>query len=152
MIILLHINEMKELKQHILEKLRVSAKAPFDGITLESLIDALNDYIKRKNFKYAVYIDLEAIFGEYPVVLQYHGTYTNKNIIGNKILAIQFVASNTPGYKKVIADGIKDGNGAILIYFYQSKGESIRIENTEELNDIFGEEAVDKIYNYIITL
>ena len=139
---------MKELKQHILEKLRVSAKAPFDGITLESLIDALNDYIKRKNFKYAVYIDLEAIFGEYPVVLQYHGTYTNKNIIGNKILAIQFVASNTPGYRKVIADG----NGAILIYFYQSKGESIRIENTEELNDIFGEEAVDKIYNYIITL
>ena len=139
---------MKELKQHILEKLRVSAKAPFDGITLESLIDALNDYIKRKNFKYAVYIDLEAIFGEYPVVLQYHGTYTNKNIIGNKILAIQFVASNTPGYRKVTADG----NGAILIYFYQSKGESIRIENTEELNDIFGEEAVDKIYNYIITL
>ena len=139
---------MKELKQHILEKLRVSAKAPFDGITLESLIDALNDYIKRKNFKYAVYIDLEAIFGEYPVVLQYHGTYTNKNIIGNKILAIQFVASNTPGYRKVIADG----NGAILIYFDQTKGDSIRIENTEELNDIFGEEAVDKIYNYIITL
>ena len=142
---------MKDLKQHILEKLKVS-KTPISDITLESLIKALNDYIKRKNFKYAVYIDLEAIFGEYPVVLQYHGTYTNKNIIGNKILAIQFVAPNTPGYRKVMADGIKDGNGAILIYFYQSKGESIRIENTEELNDIFGEEALDKIYNYIITL
>ena len=34
----------------------------------------------------------------------------------------------------------------------KGKGDSIRIENTEELNDIFGEEAVDKIYNYIITL
>lgn len=143
---------MKELKQHILEKLRVSAKALFDGITLEELIKALNDYRKRKNFKYAVYIDLEAIFGEYPAVLQYRGTYTNKNIIGNKILAIQFVAPNTPGYRKVMTDGIKDGNGAILIYFHQSKGESILIENTEELHDIFGEEAVDKIYNYIITL
>ena len=92
-----------------------------------------------------MYIDLEAIFGEYPVVLQYHGTYTNKNIIGNKILAILFVASNTPGYRKVIADR----NGAILIYFYQSKGESIRIENTEELNDIFGEEVLNKIYNHL---
>ena len=143
---------MKELKQHILEKLRVSAKAPFDGITLESLIDALNDYKKRKNFKYTVYIDLEAILGEYPVVLQYHGTYTNKNIIGNRMLAILFVAPDTPGYRKVMTDGIKDGNGVILIHFYDSKGDSIRIENTEELNDIFGEEAVDKIYNYIITL
>ena len=143
---------MKGFKQHILEKLRVPAKAPFDGITLESLIDALNDYVKRKNFKYAVYIDLESIFGEYPVVLEYHGTYTDKNIIGNKILAIQFIASNTPGYKKVMTNRITDGNGAILIYFYESKGDSIRIENTEELNDIFGEEAVDKIYNYIITL
>ena len=140
---------MKRFTEFINEKLKVS-KNYFSDITLESLIDALQDYKKRKNFEYAVYIDLEAIFGEYPVVLQYHGTYTNKNIIGNKILAIQFVASNTPGYKKVIADGIKDGNGAILIYFYQSKGESIRIENTEELNDIFGEEALDKIYEYIV--
>ena len=140
---------MRRITEFINEKLKVSKNSIYD-ITLESLIDALQDYKKRKNFEYAVYIDLEAIFGEYPVVLQYHGTYTNKNIIGNKILAIQFVASNTPGYKKVIADGIKDGNGAILIYFYQSKGESIRIENTEELNDIFGEEVLDKIYEYIV--
>ena len=137
---------MKELKQHILEKLKVS-KTPISDITLEALTDALKDYKERKHMN-TVYLDLKEILEEYPVVLQYHGTYTNKNIIGNKILAIQFVASNTPGYRKVIADG----NGAILIYFYQSKGESIRIENTEELNDIFGEEVLTKIYDYIITL
>ena len=141
---------MKRFSDFIIEKLKVTAKS--SDITLEELIKALKDYKDRKHYEYSVYIDLKEIFGEYPVVLQYHGTYTNKNIIGNKILAIQFVASNTPGYRKVMTDGIKDRNGAILIYFYQSKGESIRIENTEELNDIFGEEAVDKIYNYIITL
>ena len=137
---------MKRFSDFIIEKLKVTAKS--SDITLEELIKALKDYKDRKHYEYSVYIDLNEIFDDYPVVLQYHGTNANKNIIGNKILAIQFVASNTPGYRKVIADG----NGAILIYFYQSKGESIRIENTEELNDIFGEEAVDKIYNYIITL
>ena len=137
---------MKRFSDFIIEKLKVTTKSP--DITLEELIKALKDYKDSKNYEYSVYIDLKEIFEEYPVVLEYHGTNANKNIIGNKILAIQFVASNTPGYRKVIADG----NGVILIYFYQSKGESIRIENTEELNDIFGEEAVDKIYNYIITL
>ena len=137
---------MKRFSDFIIEKLKITTKSP--DITLEELIKALKDYKDSKNYEYSVYIDLKEIFEEYPVVLRYHGTNANKNIIGNEIQAIQFVASNTPGYRKVMADE----NGAIFIYFDQTKGESMRIENTEELNDIFGEEAVDKIYNYIITL
>ena len=135
---------MKRFSDFIIEKLKVTAKS-FD-ITLEELLKALKDYKDSKHYEYAVYIDLKEIFEEYHVVLQYHGTAVNKNIVGNEIQAMQFIASNTPGYRKVMADR----NGAIFIYFDQTKGESIRIENTEELNDIFGEEALDKIYDYIV--
>ena len=46
---------MKELKQHILEKLKVYKNRTSD-ITIESLIAALKDYKERNNI-YAVYID-----------------------------------------------------------------------------------------------
>ena len=137
---------MKSFKQHILEKLKVS-KNNSATVTLEELIKALKDYKNSKHYEYAVYIDLKEIFEEYPVVLEYHGTNANKNIVGNEIQAIQFIQYNTV-FRKVL----EPGKDAVFIYFDQTKGESIRIENTEELNDIFGEEAVDKIYNYIITL
>ena len=127
---------MKELKQHILEKLRVSAKAPFDGITLESLIDALNDYNNRNNSRNN-YISLWGILKEYPHVLHYDGTYTDKNIIGNEILGLR--------YNKVQSSGEDE----VFIYFNPFVGDSIQIENTEELNDIFGEDVLNKIYNYL---
>ena len=130
---------MKELKQHILEKLKVS-KRVFTDITIESLITALNDY-KERNRVYAVYIDLKDIFEKYPAVLQYHGTYTNKYIIGKTIAAI--------GYAPVTRAAEK----LVFVYFDRHIGDSIgsiRIGNTEELNDIFGEEALDKIYDYIV--
>ena len=136
---------MKRFSDFIIEKLKVTTKSP--DITLEELIKALKDYKDSKNYEYSVYIDLKEIFEEYPVVLQYHGTAANKNIVGNEIQAIQFIQYNT-----VFKDFLEPGKDAVFIYFDQTKGESIRIENTEELNDIFGEEAVDKIYNYIITL
>ena len=136
---------MKRFSDFIIEKLKVTTKSP--DITLEELIKALKDYKDSKNYEYSVYIDLKEIFEEYPVVLQYHGTIANKNIVGNEIQAIQFIQYNT-----IFKDFLEPGKDAVFIYFDQTKGESIRIENTEELNDIFGEEAVDKIYNYIITL
>ena len=134
---------MKRFSDFIIEKLKVTAKS-FD-ITLEELTKALKDYKDRKHYEYSVYIDLKEILEDYPVVLQYHGTNTNKNIIGNEIQAIQFI-QYTPVFRKVL----EPGKDAVFIYFDQTKGESMRIENTVELNDIFGEEALDKIYNYII--
>lgn len=129
---------MKELKQHILEKLKVS-KNNIYAITLESLIDALQDYKKRNRLFYAVSIDLSEVFKQYPTVLEYHGTYTDKNIIGNEIKAIRYIHESVPK---------KD---TVFIYFDHSLlTNSIQIENTKELNDIFGEEALDKIYDYIV--
>ena len=131
---------MKDLKQHILEKLKVS-KTPISDITLESLINALKDYKERKHIV-TVYLDLREILEEYPEVLQYNGTYINKNIVGEKIRAI--------GYSNII----KDTGHLVFLYFVRHSGDSIssiRILNTDDLYDIFGEEAINKIYDYIIS-
>ena len=132
---------MKELKQHILEKLKVSNNNRSYDVTLESLTKALKDY-KERNHIYAVYIDLKNIFEKYPEVLQYYGTYTDKNIIGEKIGALGYSPVNHTVEKLV------------FVYFERHIGDSkgsVRIENTEDLYDIFGEEALDKIYDYIVT-
>ena len=136
---------MKRFTEFINEKLKVS-KNYFSDITLESLIKALNDYKDRKQYEYALYIDLSAIFKEYPVVLQYHGTYKDQNIVGEKMKGIQLITYNNPSFRGIMKDG-KDG---IFIHFVSIKGVSLKIENTKELYDIFGEEAVNKIYDYII--
>ena len=136
---------MKDLKQHILEKLKIS-KNPSPDITLESLIDALKEYKDRKNYEFSVYIDLKEIFEEYPVVLQYHGAYKDQNIVGEKIKGIQLITYDNPVFRNLM----KDGKYAIFMYFDRIKGVSLKIENTEELHDIFGEEALNKIYDYIV--
>ena len=120
---------MKRFSDFIIEKLKVTAKS-FD-ITLEELTKALKDYKDRKHYEYSVYIDLKEILEDYPVVLQYHGTNANKNIIGNEIL------------------GLRCYKDEVFIYFNQFVGDSIQIENTEELNDIFGEDVLNKIYNHL---
>ena len=135
---------MKSFKQHILEKLKVS-KNNSTNVTLEELIKALKDYKNSKHYEYAVYIDLKEIFEEYPVVLEYHGTNMNKNIAGNEIIAIQFVQYIT-AYSKYM----KDGKDAVFIYFYENAYEPLKLETTEELYDIFGEEVLTKIYDYIV--
>ena len=129
---------MKDLKQHILEKLKVSKNSIYD-ITLEALIDALKDYKERKGLLYASYINFSKIFKQNPVVLQYNGTYTNRNIVGNEIHAIRYI------YDQVSKTDV------VYIYFDTSMlTDSIQIENTKELYDIFGEEALHKIYDYIV--
>ena len=110
---------MKELKQHILEKLKVYKNRTSD-ITLEELLKALKDYTNRNNSRNN-YVSLWGIFTEYPHVLQYHGTNANKNIIGNEILGLRY-----------------NNKDEVFIYFNQFVGDLIQIENTEELNDIFG--------------
>ena len=131
---------MKELKQHILEKLKVP-KTSIPDITLESLINALKDYKERKHIV-TVYLDLKEILEEYPEVLQYNGTYINTNIVGEKIRAI--------GYSSIT----KDTGHLVFLYFVRHLGDSIgsiRILNTDDLYDIFGEETLYKIYDYIIS-
>ena len=129
---------MKDLKQHILEKLKVSKNSIYD-ITLEALIDALKEYKERKGLFYATYIDFRKIFKKNPTVLQYNGTYTNRNIIGNEIHAIRYIYDHV------------SKTDAVYIYFDTSMlTDSIQIENTKELYDIFGEEALHKIYDYIV--
>ena len=134
---------MKRFSDFIIEKLKVTAKS--SDITLEELIKALKDYKDRKHYEYSVYIDLNEIFEDYPVVLEYHGTNTNKNIIGNEIQAIQFIQYNTV-FRKVM----EAGKDVVFIYFDKTRGDSIQIENTEELNDIFGEDVLNEIYDYIV--
>ena len=134
---------MKDLKQHILEKLKVS-KTPVFDITLESLIKALKNYKDRKHYEYAVYIDLKEIFEEYPIVLQYHEHYTD--IKGKEIIAMQFIQ-----YIRAYRNYMKDGKDGVFIYFNDGTDDSVKIENTKELYDIFGEEAINKIYDYIIS-
>ena len=121
---------MKRFTEFINEKLKVSKNSV---ITLESLLKVLKDYNtrnNRNNFKNN-YISLWGIFKEYPTVLQYNGTYTDRNIIGNEIL------------------GLRYNKDEVFIHFNQFVGDSVEIENTKDLYDIFGEEVLNEIYNYL---
>ena len=130
---------MKDLKQHILEKLKVSKNSIYD-ITLESLIDALKEYKERKHYEFSAYINFSKIFKRNPTVLHYNGPYTDKNIIGNEIHAMRYI------YNQASKTDI------VYIYFdTNTLTDSIQIENTKDLYDIFGEEALHKIYDYLIT-
>ena len=122
---------MRRITEFINEKLKVSKNSV---ITLESLLKVLKDYNNRNNhnnFKNN-YITLWGIFKEYPTVLQYHGTYTDRNIIGNEILGLRY-----------------NNKDEVFIYFNQFEGDSVEIENTKDLYDIFGEEVLNEIYNYL---
>ena len=121
---------MKKITEFIIEKLKVSKNSV---ITLESLLKVLKDYNNRNNrnkFK-DNYISLWGIFKEYPTVLQYHGTNADRNIIGNEIL------------------GLRYNKDEVFIQFNQFVGDSVKIENTKDLYDIFGEEVLNEIYNYL---
>ena len=122
---------MKRFTEFINEKLKVSKNSV---ITLEALLKALKDYNNRNNrnnFKNN-YITLWGIFKEYPTVLQYNGTYTDRNIIRNEILGLRY-----------------NDKDEVFIYFNQFVGDSVEIENTKDLYDIFGEEVLNKIYDYL---
>ena len=119
---------MKRISDFINEKLKVSKNS---DITLESLIKVLKDYTNRNNSR-ANYVSLWGIFKEYPTVLQYHGTNADKNIIGNEIMGLRY-----------------NNKDEVFIYFNQFVGDSVKIENTKDLYDIFGEEVLNKIYDYL---
>ena len=128
---------MRRITEFILEKLKVS-KHNSATVTLESLVDAVKDF-KDRNHIIFVDFNLREILGEYPVVLDYYGSYTDKNIIGKEIQVLGYTAVKSTG------------EDIAYIYFDTRIGDAIEIENTEELHDIFGEEVLTKIYDYIIT-
>ena len=131
---------MKDLKQHILEKLKVS-KNSISEITIKALVEALHGF-KDRNRLLSVLLDLKEIFKEYPKVLHYNGTYTDKNIKGVKIQAL--------GYTPMTVDVENE----VFIYFDRRIDNSIsaiRIDNTDDLYDIFGDDVLNKIYDYVIT-
>ena len=119
---------MKRFTEFINEKLKVSKNS---DITLESLLNALKAYNNRNNSRNN-YVSLWGIFTEYPTVLQYNGAYTDRNIIGNEILGLRY-----------------NNKDEVFIYFNQFEGDSVKIENTKDLYDIFGEEVLNEIYNYL---
>ena len=122
---------MKRFTEFINEKLKVSKNGV---ITLEALLKVLKDYNNRnnRNNSRANYVSLWGIFKEYPTVLQYHGTNADKNIIGIEIMGFRY-----------------NNKDEVFIHFNQFVGDSIEIENTEDLYDIFGEEVLNEIYNYL---
>ena len=131
---------MKDLKQHILEKLKVS-KNSISEITIEALVEALQGF-KDRNRLADVLLDLKEIFEEYPRVLHYNGPYTNTNIKGVKIEKL--------GYMHIFIDEEDE----VFIYFDRRIDNSIsaiRIDNTDDLYDIFGDDTLTKIYDYLIT-
>ena len=131
---------MKDLKQHILEKLKVS-KNSISEITIEALVEALQGF-KDRNRLADVLLDLKEIFEEYPRVLHYNGPYTNTNIKGVKIEKL--------GYTHTFIDEEDE----VFIYFdrrIDNSKSAIRIDNTDDLYDIFGDDALNKIYDYLIT-
>ena len=71
-----------------------------------------------------------------------------KRFLDDKILSTfdEKTIEHIEAYRKYMKDG-KDG---IFIYFNDGTGDQLKIENTKELYDIFGEEALHKIYDYIV--
>ena len=130
---------MKRFSDFITEKLRVMSKSY--NITLEEFINAFKDYTVKRQLRYTV-IDLDDIFNvlndfrKYPKILDYNGDYTNADVIGEPIVQL--------GY---FFDERLDKD--TLYIYYGRYGGTIDLETTEELYDIFGEEVLNKIYNYL---
>ena len=130
---------MKRFSDFITEKLRVMSKSY--NITLEEFINAFKDYTVKMQLRHTV-IDLDDIFNvlndfrKYPKILDYNGDYTNADVIGEPIVQL--------GY---FFDERLDKD--TLYIYYGRYGGTIDLETTEELYDIFGEEVLNKIYNYL---
>ena len=130
---------MKRFSDFITEKLRVMSKSY--NITLEEFINAFKDYTVKRQLRHTV-IDLDDIFNvlndfrKYPKILDYNGDYTNVDVIGEPIVQL--------GY---FFDERLDKD--TLYIYYGRYGGSIDLETTEELYDIFGEDVLNKIYNYL---
>lgn len=124
---------MKGLTQHILEKLKVS-KNNFK-ITLESLINVFKDFKTRHRLK-PHEINLEDVLNKYPTILDYSGDFTSEHVVGNNIYVLG-----------CIFDERLDKD--ILYIYYNFYNGSIVIENTKELYEIFGEDVLNEIYDYL---
>lgn len=126
---------MKRISEFIIEKLKVSTDVPEYIISIEEIASMLKDYCKRHGYdEYELRTD--DILGEIPTVLEYTGDFTPENIVGKDIKVIGYYKS--PISKKEFL--------YIDFDYYQN---GIEVQTTKDLYEIFGEDNVDKLYNYL---
>lgn len=126
---------MKRINEFIIEKLKVSTDAPEYLISIEEITQMLKDYCQRHGYgEYELRTD--DILGEIPKVLEYTGDFTTENIVGKDIKVIGYYKS--PISKKEFL--------YIDFDYYQN---GIEVQTTKDLYEIFGEDNVDKLYNYL---
>lgn len=129
---------MKRISEFIIEKLKVSKDVPEYLISIEEIAQMLKDYCKRHD--YSVYADeavrTDDIFGEIPKVLEYTGDFTTENIVGKDIKVIGYYKSQISKKEFLYID----------FDYYQN---GIEVQTTKDLYDIFGEDNVEKLYNYL---
>jgi hypothetical protein len=126
---------MKRISEFIIEKLKVSTDVPEYLISIEEIASMLKDYCKRHGYdEYELRTD--DILGEIPTVLEYTGDFTTENIVGKDIKVIGYYKS--PISKKEFL--------YIDFDYYQN---GIEVQTIKDLYEIFGEDNVDKLYNYL---
>ena len=141
MLLFLHIYlyNMRRISDFITEKLKVTVKSY--NITLEEFINAFKDYTVKRQLRHTV-INLNDIFNvfndfrKYPKILDYNGDYTDADVIGEPIVQLGYF------FDEIL-------NKDTLYIYYGRYGGTINFETTEELNDVFGEDVLNKIYNYL---
>lgn len=128
---------MKELSQHILEKLKI--KKDHQDLTVESLIDAIYDY--------GLTVDLKEIFGRTQIKLE-PSKYLSKDeegYVGSRILEIYAQQPET----------FRNIPGHITFYGWDKTSGSdvsIRCEvgEDEKLYSLFKPDVLETIYKYLI--
>lgn len=126
---------MRRISEFIIEKLKVSTDAPEYLISIEEIASMLKDYCKRHGYdEYELRTD--DILGEIPTVLEYTGDFTPENIVGKDIKVIGYYKS--PISKKEFL--------YIDFDYYQN---GIEVQTTKDLYEIFGEDVLNKIYEYL---
>jgi len=126
---------MKRINEFIIEKLKVSSNNREYLISIEEIASMLKDYCKRHGYDDEA-LRTDDILGEIPTVLEYTGDFTPENIVGNDIKII--------GYYK---SPISKREFLYIDFDYYQNG--IEVQTTKDLYEIFGEDNVEKLYNYL---
>lgn len=126
---------MKSINAFIIEKLKVSTDVPEYLISIEEIASMIKNYCDRHRID--IYeLSTNYIFDEIPKVLEYTGDFTTENIVGKNITSI--------GYYK---SSMRDKEFLYIDFDYMPNG--IEIHTTKDLYEIFGEDNVEKLYNYL---
>lgn len=126
---------MKRINDFIIEKLRISKNNINNDITFEDFCKVFEMWGARNRYPDAS-IELDKILGSYPKVLDYNGDFTHENIVGKEIVFIGYHHSDFSNKDMIYMDFDFNENG-------------IEVYNIDDLYDIFGDEVLNKIYEYL---